>query len=54
MSKTYSVVLEAIGSDRIDAEIARACDVHPVTLSNGKKKLKDNGAKAFGGSGGLK
>ncbi len=54
MSKTYSVVLEAIGSDRIDAEIARACDVHPVTLSNGKKKLKDNGAKAFGGAGGLK
>ena len=37
MSKTYSpefklqVVLEALQSDRTDAEIARAYDVHPVT-----------------------
>jgi transposase-like protein len=60
MSKTYSpefklqVVLEALQSDRTDAEIARAYDVHPVTLSNWKKKLKDNGAKAVGGAGGLK
>jgi hypothetical protein len=28
--------------------------VHPVTLSNWKKKLKDNGAKAFGGDNELK
>jgi transposase-like protein len=60
MSKTYrpefklQVVLEAIGSDRTDAEIARAYNVHPVTLSNWKKKLKDNGAKAFGGDNELK
>jgi len=60
MSKTYSpefklqVVLEALQSDRTDAEIARAYDVHPVTLSNWKKKLKDNGAKAFGGDNELK
>jgi transposase-like protein len=60
MSKTYSpefklqVVLEAIGSDRTDAEIARAYEVHPVTLSNWKKKLKEDGAKAFGGNNELK
>ena len=60
MSKTYSpefklqVVLEALQSDRTDAEIARAYEVHPVTLSNWKKKLKDNGAKAFGGDNDLK
>jgi transposase-like protein len=55
MSKTYSpefnlqVVLEALQSDRTDTEIARAYDVHLVTLSNWKKKLRENGAKAFGG-----
>ena len=60
MSKTYSpkfklqVVLEALQSDRTDAEIARAYEVHPVTLSSWKKKLKDNGAKAFGGDNALK
>jgi transposase-like protein len=61
MSKrTYSpefklqVVLEALTSDRTDAEIARAYEVHPVTLSNWKKKLKEDGAKAFGGDNQLK
>ena len=60
MSKSYSpefklqVVLEALQSDRTDAEIARAYDIHPVTLSNWKKKLKENGSKAFGGDNELK
>lgn len=48
------VVLEALQSDGTDAEVARAYDVHPVTLSNWKKKLKENGAKAFGGDDQLK
>ena len=54
--RTYSsefklqVVLEALQSDGTDAEVARAYDIHPVTLSNWKKKLKENGSKAFGGS----
>ena len=46
-NRTYSpefrlqVVLEALQSDGTDAEVARAYDVHPVTLSNWKKKLKE-------------
>jgi transposase-like protein len=60
MSKTYSpefklqVVLEAIGSERPGAEIARAYGVHLLTLSNRKKKLKEDGAEAIGGAGELK
>lgn len=59
-NRTYSpefklqVVLEALQSDRADAEIARAYEVHPVTLSNWKRKLKEDGAKAFGGDNELK
>jgi transposase-like protein len=61
MSKrTYSpefklqVVLEPLQADGTDAEVARAYDIHPVTLSNWKKKLKENGSKAFGGGDELK
>jgi transposase len=59
-NRTYSpelklqVVLEALQSDGTDAEVARAYDIHPVTLSNWKKKLKENGSKAFGGGDELK
>lgn len=59
-NRTYSpefklrVVLEALQSEGTDAEIARAYDIHPVTLSNWKKKLKENGSKAFGGDDDLK
>jgi hypothetical protein len=35
-------------------EGAWAYDIHPVTLSNWKRKLKQNGAKAFGGDNDLK
>jgi transposase-like protein len=59
-NRTYSpefklqVVLEALQSDGTDAEVARAYDIHPVTLSNWKKKLKENGSKAFGSGDELK
>jgi len=53
--KTYSpqfkfqVVLESLTSDRTDTEIARAYDIHPVTLGKWRSIFKDNGAKVFGG-----
>ncbi len=47
-------MLEALQSDGTDAEVARAYDIHPVTFSNWKKKLKENGSKAFGGGNELK
>jgi transposase-like protein len=47
-------VLEAPQSEGPNAEGARAHDIHPVASSNWKKKLKENGSKAFGGSGTLK
>ncbi|MCS3830048.1 transposase-like protein [Salinibacter ruber] len=59
-NRTYSpefklqVVLEALQSDGTDAEVDRAYDIHPVTLSNWKTKLKENGSKAFGGDDDLK
>ena len=59
-NRTYSpefklqVVLEALQSEGTDAEVARAYDIHPVTLSNWKKKLKENGSKALGGGDELK
>jgi len=48
------VVLEALQSDGTDAEVARAYDVHPVTLTGWKTKLKENGSKAFGAGDELK
>jgi transposase-like protein len=59
-NRTYSpefklqVVLEALQSDGTDAEVARAYDIHPVTLSGWKTNLKENGSKAFGGGDELK
>lgn len=53
--KTYSasfkfqVALEAIRSERTNAEIARTYGVHPVTVSNWKGQVLDEGAKVFGG-----
>jgi hypothetical protein len=35
--------------ERTRSRVARAYDIHPVALSNWKKKLKENGSKAFGG-----
>ena len=45
----FKVVLEALESGKTDSEVARAYDVHPVTLSNWKKKFVEEGAKVFGG-----
>lgn len=43
-------MLEALTSDKGDAEIARAYDVHPVSLSNWKRQFIDNGAEIFSGN----
>lgn len=45
----FKVVLEAFSGARTDAEVARAYDIHPVTLSNWKKKFLEEGEKVFGG-----
>jgi transposase-like protein len=45
----FRVVMEALESDKADAEIARAYDVHPVTLSRWKSTFKEQGAEVFGG-----
>ena len=50
----FQVVVEALPSDRTDAQIARAYKVHPVTLSNWKKQFQENGAKVFGGDNEIK
>ena len=46
-SKSYPRHLQ---SDGTDAEVARAYDVHPVTLSGWNTKLKETGSNAVGGS----
>jgi len=46
---TFQVTLEVLKSDKPLSEIARAYDVHPVTLSNWKKQFLDKGAEVFGG-----
>lgn len=46
----FQVVLEALKEDdRADAEVARAYDVHPVTVSRWKKQFLENGPEVFGG-----
>ena len=45
----FQVVLESLDDDRTDAEVARAYDVHPVTVGTWRKKFLDNGPKMFGG-----
>jgi transposase-like protein len=45
----FRVVLEALQSEKPLAEIARAYDVHPVTVSKWKKHFQENGAEIFGG-----
>ena len=46
----FTVVLEALRSDKSDAEVARAYEVHPVTVSRWKKQFLEKGAEVFGGS----
>jgi len=45
----FRVVMELLQSDRSAAELARAYDVHPVTLSGWKRHFEEHGAEVFGG-----
>ena len=45
----FRVVMEGLRSDRSLLEIARAYDVHPVTVSYWKKHFEEHGAEVFGG-----
>jgi transposase len=45
----FRVVMEVFQSDKPLAEIARAYDVHPVTVSNWKRHFEEHGAEVFGG-----
>ncbi|MEQ9569354.1 MAG: transposase [Longimicrobiales bacterium] len=46
----FSVVLEVLRSEKSDAEVARAYEVHPVTVSRWKNEFLERGAEVFGGS----
>ncbi len=46
----FNVVLEALQTERTEAEVARAYGVHPVTLSRWKKQFLEQGPEVFGGS----
>ena len=46
----FQIVLEALTSDKGDSEIARAYDVHPVSLSKWKRQFLDSGAEIFSGN----
>jgi transposase len=54
--KTYSpqfkfnVVLELLKEEKSEAEVARAFDVHPATVSRWRKQFLAQGAEVFGGS----
>ena len=43
----FQVVLEALTSDKGDAEIARAYDVHPVSLSKWKTSVPRQWCRDF-------
>ena len=43
------MAMEVLQSDRSLADIARAYDVHPVTVSNWKRHFEEHGAEVFGG-----
>lgn len=46
----FNVVLELLRSEKSEAEVARAFDVHPATVSRWKKQFLEQGAEVFGGS----
>jgi len=43
-------VVEALTSERSDAEVARSRGIHAVTLSNWKKAFFEQGPEIFGGT----
>ncbi len=47
----FRVVLEALRAEGrgVEAEVARAYGIHPVTLSNWKRQFLERGPEAFGG-----
>ena len=44
----FKVVMEVIQDDRTNVEIARAYDIHPMTLSNWKSEFMDKEPEVFG------
>jgi len=44
----FQVVLEVVKGDRDAVEIARAHDLHPVTVAHWKKEFLENGPAVFG------
>lgn len=46
----FNVVLEVLKTEKSDAEVARAYEVHPVTVSRWKEEFLEHGAEVFGGS----
>jgi transposase-like protein len=46
----FNVVLEVLRSEKTEAEVARAYDVHPVTVSRWKSQFLERGAEVFGSS----
>ncbi len=45
-----TVVLEVLKSEKSDAQVVRAFDVHPATLSRSKQAFLEKGPEVFGGS----
>ena len=45
----FQVALEALRSEKADAEVARAYQVHPITVSKWRKEFLEKGAEVFGG-----
>lgn len=46
----FQVVLETLHGERSDAEVARAFEVHPVTVSRWKQQFLERGPEVFGNS----
>jgi transposase len=44
----FQVVLEVLQGDREAAEIARAYNIHPTTVSRWKQEFLEKGAEVFG------
>ena len=43
----FAIVLEVLKAERTEAEVARSHGLHPVTLSNWKRKFLSEGAQVF-------
>jgi len=46
----FQVVLESLTSSKPDGEIARAYQVHPITLSKWKRRFMETGPEIFSGN----